>query len=51
MTCAALLAYEHALVRRRGLAAIDKAFFDVNAWVSVAFFVLIVADEVLRRGG
>jgi 4-hydroxybenzoate polyprenyltransferase len=48
-TGAALLAYEHTLVRRRGLAAIDKAFFDVNAWVSVAFFVLVVADETLRR--
>jgi 4-hydroxybenzoate polyprenyltransferase len=46
--CAGLLAYEHALVRRRGLAAIDKAFFDVNAWVSVAFFSLVVADEVFR---
>ena len=32
----------------RGLAAIDKAFFDVNAWVSVAFFVLVVADEAVR---
>jgi 4-hydroxybenzoate polyprenyltransferase len=48
-TCAALLTYEHALVRRRGLSAIDRAFFDVNAWVSVAFFVLVIADEVLRR--
>jgi 4-hydroxybenzoate polyprenyltransferase len=47
--CGALLVYEHALVRRRGLAAIDRAFFDVNAWVSVAFFALVVADEVLRR--
>jgi 4-hydroxybenzoate polyprenyltransferase len=46
---AALLAFEHTLVRRRGLAAIDKAFFDVNAWVSVAFFALVVADEILRR--
>jgi 4-hydroxybenzoate polyprenyltransferase len=48
-TCAALLAYEHALVRRRGLAVIDKAFFDVNAWVSVAFFALVLADEIVRR--
>jgi 4-hydroxybenzoate polyprenyltransferase len=48
-TCAALLVYEHALVRRRGLSVIDRAFFDVNAWVSVAFFVLVIADEVLRR--
>jgi 4-hydroxybenzoate polyprenyltransferase len=46
---AALLAYEHALVRRKGLAAIDKAFFDVNAWVSCAFFGLVLCDELLRR--
>jgi 4-hydroxybenzoate polyprenyltransferase len=48
---AALLAYEHAIVRRRGLAAIDKAFFDVNAWVSCAFFGLVVCDELARRYG
>lgn len=46
---AVLLAYEHAIVHRRGLAAIDRAFFDVNAWVSVAFFTLVLADEGLRR--
>jgi 4-hydroxybenzoate polyprenyltransferase len=45
-TAAALLFYEHSLVRRRGLAAIDKAFFDVNAWVSVAFFALVVVDRL-----
>lgn len=50
-TSAALLVYEHALVRRRGLEAIDKAFFDVNAWVSVAFFGLVLTDEVLRIHG
>jgi 4-hydroxybenzoate polyprenyltransferase len=50
----ALLLYEHALVgwpKKGGapnLARIDKAFFDVNAWVSVAFFVLVVVDEVVR---
>jgi 4-hydroxybenzoate polyprenyltransferase len=44
----ALLIYEHSLVRRRGLAAIDKAFFDVNAWVSVLFFVLVSIDAFLR---
>ena len=31
---------------RKGLAAIDKAFFDVNAWVSVLFFVLVTVDEL-----
>ena len=48
-TAASLLVYEHSLVRRRGLSAIDRAFFDVNAWVSVAFFALVLADELLRR--
>ncbi|HEY3818816.1 MAG TPA: UbiA-like polyprenyltransferase [Polyangiaceae bacterium] len=48
-TAAALLVYEHALVRRRGLGAIDRAFFDVNAWVSVAFFACVLSDEMLRR--
>jgi 4-hydroxybenzoate polyprenyltransferase len=48
-TTAALLVYEHSLVHRRGLAAIDRAFFDVNAWVSVAFFALVLGDECARR--
>jgi len=47
VTAASLLVYEHSLVRRRGLAAIDKAFFDVNAWVSVAFFGLVALDAWL----
>jgi 4-hydroxybenzoate polyprenyltransferase len=50
---AALLVYEHALVGRggpAGLAKIDKAFFDVNAYVSMAFFALVVLDELRRRG-
>jgi 4-hydroxybenzoate polyprenyltransferase len=46
---AVLLVYEHLLVRRRGLAAIDRAFFDVNAWVSCAFFGLVLCDELVRR--
>jgi 4-hydroxybenzoate polyprenyltransferase len=48
-TCAALLTYEQSLVRRRGLSVIDKAFFDVNAWVSIAFFVLVAADLYVSR--
>jgi 4-hydroxybenzoate polyprenyltransferase len=51
VTSAVLLVYEHALVRRRGLGAIDKAFFDVNAWVSCAFFGLVLCDELMRRRG
>jgi 4-hydroxybenzoate polyprenyltransferase len=45
---AALLAYEHSLVHRRGLGAIDRAFFDVNAWVSMAFFALVALDAFVR---
>ncbi len=45
---AALLAYEHVLVGKGNLAKIDKAFFDVNAWLSVGFFVLTLADEWVR---
>jgi 4-hydroxybenzoate polyprenyltransferase len=43
-----LLTYEHALVGKGNLAKIDKAFFDVNAWVSVVFFALVAIDAVLR---
>jgi 4-hydroxybenzoate polyprenyltransferase len=44
---AALLAYEHVLVRRRGLAALNRAFFDVNAWISCAFFALVLCDRLI----
>ncbi len=46
----ALLVYEHALVGRGNLAKIGKAFFDVNAYVSVAFFAFAVLDELRRSG-
>lgn len=45
---AALLVYEHALVGKGDLSKINKAFFDMNAYVSVGFFALVVVDEVLR---
>jgi 4-hydroxybenzoate polyprenyltransferase len=45
---ATLLAYEHALVGKGDLRKIDKAFFDVNAWLSVGFFALVLADEWVR---
>jgi 4-hydroxybenzoate polyprenyltransferase len=45
----ALLLYEHALVGKGNLAKIDKAFFDANAWVSVAFFACALVDATLRR--
>jgi 4-hydroxybenzoate polyprenyltransferase len=45
-----LLFVEHALVGRGDLSKIDRAFFDVNAWLSVGFFVLTLADEWCRVG-
>ena len=43
----ALLVYEHALVGKGDLRKIDKAFFDVNAYVSVAFFATSLLDAIL----
>jgi 4-hydroxybenzoate polyprenyltransferase len=44
----ALLVWEHALVGEGRLEKINKAFFDVNAYVSVIFFALVLADEWRR---
>jgi 4-hydroxybenzoate polyprenyltransferase len=44
---AAILAYEHALVRPHDLSKLDKAFFDLNGYVSVAFFLCVLADHLL----
>jgi 4-hydroxybenzoate polyprenyltransferase len=43
---AAILAYEHAIVRPSDLSRIDKAFFDLNGYVSVAFFLCVLADHL-----
>jgi len=34
---------------RADLSKIDKAFFDLNAWISVGFFVATLVDEIVRR--
>jgi 4-hydroxybenzoate polyprenyltransferase len=41
---AALLAYEHALVRPGDLRRLDAAFFTVNGVISVVFFAFVLAD-------
>ncbi len=43
----ALLVYEHALVGRGNLEKIDRAFFDINGYVSCAFFALTALDAWL----
>ena len=40
----ALLVYEHVIVGKGNLARIDKAFFDINGYVSVVFFALTAVD-------
>ena len=48
---AALLIYEHSLVRADDLSRVDAAFFTMNGWVSVLFLIFWAADIFLRRTG
>lgn len=45
---ALLLVVEHALVRPGDLSKLNKAFFDVNGYVSLAFLVFVGIDHFLR---
>ena len=45
---AALLAYEHSLVRQDDLSKLNAAFFTMNGVISVVFFVFIGSDLLLR---
>ena len=44
---AALLAYEHSLVRPNDLRRLDAAFFTVNGVISVAFLLFVLAEVAL----
>ena len=44
---AALIAYEHLLVRPDDLRRLDAAFFTVNGLISVVFFVFVAVDVLL----
>ncbi|HZU24556.1 MAG TPA: UbiA-like polyprenyltransferase [Bryobacteraceae bacterium] len=44
----ALLVYEHSLVRANDLSRVNAAFFTVNGWVSMLFFVFWAADMIIR---
>jgi len=48
---AALLAYEHRLVKADDLSRVDAAFFTVNGYVSVLFFLFLGLDIFLFRRG
>jgi 4-hydroxybenzoate polyprenyltransferase len=45
----ALLLYEHRLVKPNDLSRVDAAFFTVNGYVSLLFFVCWAADIFLHR--
>jgi len=44
---AALLVYEHALVRPDDLSRLNAAFFTMNGVISVAFAVFVIADAIV----
>jgi 4-hydroxybenzoate polyprenyltransferase len=47
---AALLLYEHSLVKPDDLRRLDAAFFTMNGVISIAFFVFVLVERLLRSG-
>ncbi len=43
---ASFLIYEHSLVKPNDLSKLNKAFFTVNGWVSVVFFLVVLLDYI-----
>ena len=48
LVAAALLFYEHSLVKPDDLRRLDAAFFTMNGVISIAFFVFVLADRLMR---
>jgi 4-hydroxybenzoate polyprenyltransferase len=48
VTVAIILFWEHRLVTPTDLSRVNRAFFDFNAYVSVGYFLTILADTLLR---
>ena len=51
VVAAALLLYEHSLVKPHDLRRLDAAFFAMNGIISIAFFVFVLIERLLRPGG
>jgi 4-hydroxybenzoate polyprenyltransferase len=47
---AALLLYEHALIRHDDLSKLNAAFFTMNGVISVVFFLFVAGDLLFKRG-
>ncbi|NUQ12687.1 MAG: UbiA family prenyltransferase [Gemmatimonadaceae bacterium] len=48
---AGLLWYEHSLVTPHDLRKLDAAFFTMNGVISIAFFVFVLAERMMRGAG
>jgi len=48
VVAAALLLYEHSLVKPHDLRRLDAAFFTMNGVISIAFFVFVLAERLQR---
>ena len=48
VVAAALLLYEHSLVKPNDLSRLDAAFFTMNGVISIAFFVFVLAERIMR---
>jgi 4-hydroxybenzoate polyprenyltransferase len=48
LVAAALLVYEHSLVRVDDLSRLDAAFFTMNGIISIAFFGFVLAERLVR---
>ncbi len=46
---ALFLSYEHSLIKEDDLSKLNKAFFTVNGYVSIIFFVFVLLDIFIRR--
>ncbi|MFN7064598.1 MAG: UbiA-like polyprenyltransferase [Aquificaceae bacterium] len=47
LTIGGFLYYEHSLIKPYDLSKINKAFFTVNGYISVAFFLVVFLDRLL----
>ena len=48
IVAASLLLYEHSLVKPHDLRRLDAAFFTMNGVISIAFFVFVLAERLMR---
>jgi 4-hydroxybenzoate polyprenyltransferase len=46
---AALLTYEHTLIRHDDLSKLNAAFFTMNGVISVVFFLFVASDLLIRK--